>query len=34
MTIERVSYDVASAQRKILRAGLPRFLAERLPMGA
>ena len=34
VTIERVSYDVASAQRKILRAGLPRFLAERLAVGA
>jgi diadenosine tetraphosphatase ApaH/serine/threonine PP2A family protein phosphatase len=34
VTIERVPYDVATAQQKILLAGLPRFLAERLPMGA
>lgn len=34
VTIERVPYDLAGAQRKILRAGLPRFLAERLPIGA
>jgi diadenosine tetraphosphatase ApaH/serine/threonine PP2A family protein phosphatase len=34
VTIERVPYDLVTAQRKILRAGLPRFLAERLPIGA
>jgi diadenosine tetraphosphatase ApaH/serine/threonine PP2A family protein phosphatase len=34
VTIERVSYDLATAQRKILHAGLPRFLADRLPIGA
>jgi diadenosine tetraphosphatase ApaH/serine/threonine PP2A family protein phosphatase len=34
VTIERVPYDLASAQRKILSAGLPRFLADRLPIGA
>jgi diadenosine tetraphosphatase ApaH/serine/threonine PP2A family protein phosphatase len=30
----RVPYDVESAARKILEAGLPSFLAERLPRGA
>ena len=34
VTIERVPYDLAAAQGKILRAGLPRFLADRLPVGA
>ena len=34
VTIERVPYDLPTAQRKILRAGLPRFLADRLPVGA
>jgi diadenosine tetraphosphatase ApaH/serine/threonine PP2A family protein phosphatase len=34
VTIERVPYDLPTAQGKILRAGLPRFLAERLPIGA
>ena len=34
VTIERVPYDLPTAQRKILRAGLPRFLADRLPIGA
>ena len=29
----RVKYDVAAAQKKILRAGLPRLLAERLEFG-
>ena len=29
----RVAYDVASAQKKILAAGLPRFLADRLAAG-
>jgi diadenosine tetraphosphatase ApaH/serine/threonine PP2A family protein phosphatase len=29
----RVKYDVATAQRKILSAGLPRLLAERLELG-
>ena len=31
---QRVPYDLATARRKILRAGLPRFLAERLSIGA
>jgi len=31
--IRRVAYDVATAQKKILDAGLPRFLAERLSLG-
>jgi diadenosine tetraphosphatase ApaH/serine/threonine PP2A family protein phosphatase len=34
VTIERVPYDLATARRKILDAGLPRFLAERLTVGA
>ena len=34
VTIERVPYDLATARRKILGAGLPRFLAERLTVGA
>jgi diadenosine tetraphosphatase ApaH/serine/threonine PP2A family protein phosphatase len=34
VTIERVPYDLATARRKILGAGLPRFLAERLTIGA
>jgi diadenosine tetraphosphatase ApaH/serine/threonine PP2A family protein phosphatase len=29
----RVAYDVAHTQRKILGAGLPPFLAERLELG-
>ncbi len=29
----RVKYDVAAAQKKIIRAGLPRLLAERLALG-
>ncbi len=29
----RVKYDLASAQTKIIEAGLPRLLAERLEMG-
>jgi diadenosine tetraphosphatase ApaH/serine/threonine PP2A family protein phosphatase len=29
----RVPYDVAKAKRKILRAKLPRFLAQRLNLG-
>ena len=33
MTIRRVSYDIAAAQRKIRQAGLPEFLAERLAVG-
>ena len=32
--IRRVPYDHASARRKILDAGLPRFLADRLAAGA
>lgn len=31
--IKRVSYDIEKAQRKIIEAGLPRFLAERLAVG-
>ena len=34
VTIRRVPYDLATARRKILAAGLPRFLAERLTVGA
>jgi diadenosine tetraphosphatase ApaH/serine/threonine PP2A family protein phosphatase len=34
VSIERVPYDLATARDKILRAGLPRFLADRLPIGA
>ena len=30
----RVSYDVAATREKILRAGLPRFLGDRLRVGA
>lgn len=35
MTVEfrRAEYDIATAQKKILDAGLPRFLAERLSKG-
>jgi hypothetical protein len=29
----RVKYDLATAQKKITKAGLPRLLAERLGMG-
>jgi diadenosine tetraphosphatase ApaH/serine/threonine PP2A family protein phosphatase len=29
----RVSYDVAAAQRKIIEAGLPAILADRLALG-
>jgi diadenosine tetraphosphatase ApaH/serine/threonine PP2A family protein phosphatase len=32
--IRRVAYDVATARRKIEAAGLPRFLADRLAVGA
>ncbi len=31
--IKRVEYDVAGAQEKIIRAGLPEFLAQRLAVG-
>jgi diadenosine tetraphosphatase ApaH/serine/threonine PP2A family protein phosphatase len=34
VTIRRVPYDLATARAKILAAGLPRFLAERLSIGA
>ena len=34
VTIRRVPYDLATARGKILAAGLPTFLAERLLMGA
>ena len=33
ITIRRVTYDVAEARRKIIAAGLPRFLADRLKNG-
>jgi diadenosine tetraphosphatase ApaH/serine/threonine PP2A family protein phosphatase len=33
VTIRRVTYDVATARRKITEAGLPRFLADRLSAG-
>jgi hypothetical protein len=29
----RVKYDLAVAQQKIIKAGLPRLLAERLALG-
>jgi diadenosine tetraphosphatase ApaH/serine/threonine PP2A family protein phosphatase len=32
--IRRVAYDHAATRRKIVEAGLPRFLAERLAAGA
>jgi len=31
--LKRVGYDVAAAQKKIIKAGLPRFLAQRLSRG-
>jgi diadenosine tetraphosphatase ApaH/serine/threonine PP2A family protein phosphatase len=31
--VRRVAYDIATARRKIVEAGLPRFLAERLAEG-
>ena len=34
VTIRRVVYDVSAARRKIVAARLPRFLAERLALGA
>jgi diadenosine tetraphosphatase ApaH/serine/threonine PP2A family protein phosphatase len=34
VTIRRVPYDVAAAREKILAAGLPTFLADRLSFGA
>jgi diadenosine tetraphosphatase ApaH/serine/threonine PP2A family protein phosphatase len=34
VTIERVPYDLVTARRKILSADLPRFLADRLLIGA
>ncbi len=33
ITLHRVAYDVAAAQAKIMKAGLPRFLADRLANG-
>ena len=33
MTYERVAYDIAKAQGKILEAGLPQSLASRLAGG-
>ena len=33
LQLRRVSYDVATAQAKILSAGLPPFLAERIELG-
>ena len=32
--LRRVVYDVDSARRKIVAAGLPRFLADRLAVGS
>ena len=32
-TLKRVSYDVRTAQKKIIRAGLPRYLATRIGIG-
>lgn len=34
ITGRRIAYDVAAARRKIVRAGLPAFLADRLAVGA
>lgn len=34
LQLRRVDYDVATARRKIVEAGLPRFLADRLAAGA
>jgi len=34
IAVRRVAYDVASARDKILRGGLPRFLADRLAWGS
>jgi len=31
--LHRVKYDLNAAQKKIIKAGLPRLLAERLAMG-
>jgi diadenosine tetraphosphatase ApaH/serine/threonine PP2A family protein phosphatase len=31
--LKRISYDVEKAQKKIIRAGLPSFLAQRLSRG-
>jgi len=31
--LKRVGYDIKKAQEKIVKAGLPRFLAERLSLG-
>ena len=33
LSIHRVAYDIAAAQRKIREAGLPEFLADRLAVG-
>ena len=33
VSIRRIPYDVAAAQRKIRQAGLPAFLAGRLAIG-
>jgi diadenosine tetraphosphatase ApaH/serine/threonine PP2A family protein phosphatase len=33
VTIQRVAYPIASAQARIIRAGLPRLLADRLAIG-
>ena len=32
-TLRRVTYDIQAAQKKIIKAGLPRFLAQRLSTG-
>jgi diadenosine tetraphosphatase ApaH/serine/threonine PP2A family protein phosphatase len=34
MQIRRIGYDVTAARRKIVQAGLPRFLADRLAIGS
>jgi diadenosine tetraphosphatase ApaH/serine/threonine PP2A family protein phosphatase len=33
VTVRRVAYDVGSAQAKIIAAGLPEVLAQRLAIG-
>jgi diadenosine tetraphosphatase ApaH/serine/threonine PP2A family protein phosphatase len=33
ITFRRIAYDIAAARRKILQAGLPRFLADRIQHG-
>jgi diadenosine tetraphosphatase ApaH/serine/threonine PP2A family protein phosphatase len=33
VTIRRIEYDLEATQRKMLKAGLPEYLAQRLAMG-